>query len=324
MLFERLPDVLVVEVMTVWLDFKAVTKLDSSMTNKVNRPMILEILSCDVSFELQTEMNIILLDWLVLRDVKISSLNLSACNFDRMSGIFSHDINCSKILKISTNHTIFTKSMADIVNRCQSLRVISFPCGAVGNLCEENIRPEILNNLTEYGCAYSEDMETIVKHCKQLEHIELSTSDDDEKFADGLVDTQILIEMTKNKLRSVIIAYICELTPILLSKIGELMSLLDYCTIQYEYMEFGMELFDYVHFDTFVVDNSMKPQDSKSKNFRYYIASDYFTFSREINGDKIFTVHKVTLSDLPEIVFELFLKLPTTVKTVEFSNVDLN
>lgn len=174
MFLERLPDVLLSELVYLWIELKEVAKFDSSLTNRKNRPVFLNILSGGISFTYEKPCDK-LIRWLKLRDVKLNYLDISI-PFTPLD--VTKLPNCSKVQKIRINSgRIALLNHILLINHCPVINSLNFISTMVMESEAENLT--VLQNLLkptkliEINYLRMEFLKYFGTKCGKLEHVEL-------------------------------------------------------------------------------------------------------------------------------------------------------
>ncbi len=85
MLVASLPDALLSEIFSDWIELKNLAKLDSSVTNRGLRQNFLDILGNDVVFLCHHNLTPVFQNWLYVRSISIDRISYVHESFDKTS-----------------------------------------------------------------------------------------------------------------------------------------------------------------------------------------------------------------------------------------------
>jgi hypothetical protein len=171
-----LPDALLSEIFSEWIELKDLTRFDSSVTNHDFRHNVLEIIKSQQitfhnkdAFEQNRSMH-----WISLRKINLSVFYFQSLNVEQNSSFF-HSLNVSKIKKIafSEDNVTVTSSVISMINKCTNLTSLDLTNFAyyLGD-DDQNIwlllDKKIQSKLTELLCVSSDESRYFETHCKSL------------------------------------------------------------------------------------------------------------------------------------------------------------
>lgn len=178
----QLPDYLLSELFSEWIELKDVAKFDSSLTNLKFRQSFLEVINReDVSFSAsKIQFNIQMIYWLNIRGAKPREVGLNSVSV-------VHSFKTTKVTMITIENQIDqTVNVANFINLCPHLKLISFNGADADDDLFSQINPDILKQLTELHHVGGWEMKTISKYCTQLIKLIFSGSLYDSEAMDGL------------------------------------------------------------------------------------------------------------------------------------------
>ncbi len=123
MLILNLPDELLCEIYSEWLNLRELAKFENSFTNWRKRKLLLNMLASEVVLTCDLKIDTFLLYWISIRNIKLNHLCMRMYCFHNNQLV--HTIDCSRVkslefVGLKSSHVIA------LMNMCPNLREIDF------------------------------------------------------------------------------------------------------------------------------------------------------------------------------------------------------
>lgn len=174
----KLPDDIIVSILSSWIELKEVNRLETSIGSKKERKSVLDLLCSDLfSFEHDVKLNPSKMKWMVLRNIKLESMTLSKLKKLFVNG--NLPIATSKLRSLSIRDHIFysNKFYSDLNFDANIIEIVS----QSPQLCEFNVScyadNMTINIFTHFKSIFFENLKVlrILLHDKaEYDHLALA------------------------------------------------------------------------------------------------------------------------------------------------------
>jgi hypothetical protein len=178
MLILLLPDVLLSDVVSQWLDFKSFTNFDSSLTNHKARDAHFESIISISAFLYDCVASPDVLKYLLSRDIALVFLEVSDLTFDWTEPNYEIilKLNLSKVRRLDIhNPSIPFPNLVEIINKCPELRELSMSLFDKETKRDQliKINTNILNQITTLHDMSCSDLDIVGDYFTGLSSISL-------------------------------------------------------------------------------------------------------------------------------------------------------
>lgn len=170
MLIVQLPDDILSQLISDFVDLKDLTTLDSSVTNSRCRQYFLTILSNKVQMYANGSVNANKLSWISLRKIKLIHVCFDKNCFNDLDELI-YFFDFSRIKSIIIRFADKVAISVKMINQCTHLRLLKLNMmySSDNPTFFSQIKPEILNQLTFISeLFHSPELDVLSQHCRKL------------------------------------------------------------------------------------------------------------------------------------------------------------